>query len=80
MDFNADKRKEAIEALRNLAIFEAFFLIAVTGVYLYTSSMTYLVGGLVGTVAIFAPLWLRWVREHAKALQQNPNTDEEENR
>lgn len=63
------KRKEAVRALINLALLEGMLIFVVIAVYLYTNSIAYLIGGVVATSFIFAPLILRWVRDHAPALR-----------
>lgn len=76
MDVNAPERKQAIKALINIAIIEGFVLAAVVGVYLYTGNIVHLVGGVVGSTLIFGPLFLRWFKEHGRALQTGPASDE----
>lgn len=71
------KRKDAIRALINIAILEGFVLIAVVGVYLYTNSIVYLVGGIVASSLIFFPMFLRWHRAHGKGMSVKPNSDPE---
>lgn len=70
-------RKNAVKALVNIAVMESFVLIAVVAVYLATGNVTYLVGGIVGTLAVFVPFYIRWARGHAQALKGKPNSAEE---
>ena len=66
------KRKEAIKGLMNIALFEGLVLMAVVGIYLRTNNTGHLIGGLVGTIICFAPVTLRWVKEHGEALKAKP--------
>jgi len=75
-EHDAQKRKDAIKGLINIAIIEGFVLMAVVGVYLYTGNITYLVGGIIGSALIFAPMFLRWARAHGGAMKAKPNSDE----
>ena len=68
---NVQKRKAAIKGLINIAIVEGFVLMAVVGVFLYTGSLIHLVGGVIGSTLIFGPMFLRWYKEHGKALKMN---------
>jgi|GEM_PF-1872357 len=70
------KRKEAIKGLINIAVLEGLVLIAVVGVYLYTNSLVYLIGGVIGSSLIFLPLFLRWAKAHGGAMKAKPNSDE----
>ena len=74
MDVNAQKKQDAVRALINIAVIEGFVLVAVVGVFLYTQSLTYLIGGVVGSTLIFGPMFLRWTKDHAPALR--PSADE----
>jgi len=69
------KRKAAIKGLINIAIIEGFVLLAVVGVYLYTGKLIHLVGGVIGSTLIFAPMFLRWSRAHGAAMKARPNSD-----
>jgi len=73
------KRKEAVRALINLALLEGMLIFVVIAVYLYTNSIAYLIGGVIATSFIFAPLILRWMRDHAPALRA-PAVDAPEDR
>ena len=64
------RRRDAIKALVNLAAVEGFVIVAVVVVYFYTNNMTHLVGGVVGAVVLFAPLYWRFFREHGAALSK----------
>ncbi len=66
------KRKEAIKGLMNIAMIEGLMLMAVVGIYLKTNNTGLLISGLVGTIICFAPVTLRWVREHGEELKANP--------
>jgi hypothetical protein len=68
------KRKAAIKGLINIAIFEGFVLVAVVGVYLYTGKLIHLVGGVIGSTMIFAPMFLRWSRARGEAMKARPNS------
>ncbi|GJL93545.1 hypothetical protein [Hyphococcus sp.] len=70
-----NKRNEAIKGLINIALFEGFVLLAVVGIYLKTNNLTHLIGGVVATIICFAPVTLRWVREHGDALKATPGED-----
>ncbi|WP_425407919.1 hypothetical protein [Hyphococcus sp.] len=69
MDPNRQKRQEAIRALINIALMEGAVLIIVVLIYLQTENITYLVGGVVASSIIFAPLFYRWFRAHGPALK-----------
>lgn len=71
------ERKDAVRALVNIAILESLILIAVVAVYLATGVVAYLVGGVLGTLAIFVPFYVRWARDYAKALKGKPNSAKE---
>lgn len=71
-------RREAIGKLVNIAMLEGVVLIAVVVVYLSTGAVIYLIGGVLGTLAIFVPFYIRWARAHAAALKVKPNSVEEE--
>ena len=72
-------KREAVKGLINIALMEGALLIAVVGVYLATSNIAYLVGGVVGTSLIFGPMFLRWSRAHGAALKAKPNSVEAQN-
>ncbi len=69
------KRKDAIKGLINIAIIEGFVLMAVVGVFLYTGNLIHLVGGVMGSTLIFAPMFLRWSRAYGEAMKARPNSD-----
>ena len=75
-DLDQQKRTEAIKGLINLAILEGFVLVAVVAVYLTTNNLTYLIGGVIGSTVIFAPLFLRWVKAHGSAMKTNSTSEE----
>ncbi len=72
MDSDAEKRNDAIKALINLALLEAFALAVVVAIFLTTQNLTYLLGGVAGCVLIFGPLFFRWHKEHGGALKAPP--------
>lgn len=59
------KRKEALRALLNLALLEGMLIFMVIAFYLYSGEIVHLFIGVAATFVIFAPLLLRWVRDHA---------------
>jgi hypothetical protein len=67
------KRKNAIRALMNIALLEAIVLALVVMIYLATSNLIYLAGGVVGAALIFAPAIIRWAKEHGPALRSAPD-------
>ena len=71
------KRKDAVRALINLCLLEGFVLIAVVAVYLYTSNLTYLIGGVIGTMLIFGPMFMRWIKTHGDAIRSEKKSVEE---
>lgn len=75
MSIDAQKRKDSLKALVNIIALEGVLLFAVVAFYLSTSSLTYLVGGIVATQLIFVPIFIRWVRDHAPALKSQPGED-----
>ncbi len=77
MSGDAKKRKEAIKALMTIAVWEGLVLVVVVGSYFATGSIAVLIGGIVASMALFAPMFLRWTREHGRALKAKPNSIEE---
>ena len=73
-DMSDQKRKDAFRALINIALLEGAVLMLVVGVYLYTNNIVHLVGGIIGSTLIFAPMFWRWYTEHGSALQSRPNS------
>lgn len=71
------KRKDAVKALINIVLLEGAVLMLVIGVYLYTNNIAHLVGGVIGSSLIFAPMLLRWVRAHGAAMKAKPNSVEQ---
>ena len=71
------KRKDAVKALINIVLLEGAVLMLVIGVYLYTNNIAHLVGGVIGSSLIFAPMLLRWVRAHGEAMKAKPNSVEQ---
>ncbi len=63
------KRKDAMKGLINIALMEGAVLMLVVGAYLYTEDLNILIGGIIGTAIIFAPMFLRWFKTHAGALK-----------
>ena len=70
-------RDEALRALISLCVMEGAALAGVVFVYLTTNNIVYLIGGVVGVVAIFLPLQLRRIVAHRDASAQRPNSTEE---
>ena len=68
------KRKDAIKGLVNIAILEGVVLVLVVAVYLSTNSLTYLIGGVMGSTLIFAPMIIRWSKAHGAAMKAKPTT------
>ncbi len=61
-------RKRAISAILKLALWEGAVLAAVVVSFFLTGSVTVLVVGVVASTALFAPLFLRWFKEHKGAM------------
>ena len=76
MDFDADKKRDAVKGLINIALFEGVVLIAVVAVYLHTQNIVHLIGGVVGSSLIFAPMIVRWFHNHGAAMKAKPNSVE----
>lgn len=74
----AQRRKEAARALLNIALLEGVLLFLVAAVYLYTKELIHLAGGVVATSLIFAPVMLRWARDHAPSMKGAALVAEEE--
>ena len=70
-------RDEALRALISLCVMEGAALAGVVFVYLTTNNIVYLIGGVVGVVAIFLPLQIRRIIAHRDAAAQRPNSTEE---
>lgn len=73
-----ERRKEAIRALINIALLESAVLITVALIYLRTSDITHLAGGVAASMLIFGPMFFRWFRAHGAALKAKPNSIEAE--
>ena len=67
-------RQDAIRGLINLAALEGVLLVGVALIYLQTNNITHLVGGVIGTSVVFAPLFYRWAKAHSAAMRQKPNS------
>ncbi len=65
-----ERRREAIKGLVNIAIFEAFLLFAVIGVYFYIGDIRYLIGGVIAVMILTAPMLLRHIAANKDALGQ----------
>ncbi len=63
------KRKVALKSLFNIALFESVVLLAVVGVYLGTGNLTYLIGGIIGSTLVFAPMFLKWFQEYGEVMK-----------
>lgn len=72
MNAGDQKRKEAIRALTNLALLEGMALFVVVALYLVAGELVYLIGGVVASALIFAPLFVRWLKAHGAAFR-SPN-------
>ena len=70
-------RKTAIRALIRIALWEGAVLVAVVAAYFMTNSVAVLVGGVLASAALFTPMFLRWLREHGRAMKPKPNSIEE---
>ncbi|WP_375202411.1 hypothetical protein [Hyphococcus sp.] len=66
-----DKRT-AVKGLINIALMEGAVLLLVLGAYFYTGNLSILIGGIAGTAIIFAPMFLRWAKEHGSKLKAKP--------
>ncbi len=75
---NADdhKQKAATGALIKIALWEGLVLIIVVASYFATGSIAVLIAGVVASAALFAPMLLRWTKEHG-AVAPKPNSIEE---
>ncbi len=72
-----DRRKsEAISALIKIAVWEGLVLIVVVASFFATGSVAVLVAGVIASTALFAPMFLRWMREHSGALRAKPSSVE----
>lgn len=77
IDSNTHKRKDAVNALIKIAIWEGLVLVAVVASYFATGSVAVLIAGVVASAALFAPMFLRWFREYGSAMKAKPNSIEE---
>ena len=78
MDQIADqKRKAAISALIRIAILEGVVLMLVIASYLMTGALWVLFVGIAGSMAIFAPMFISWAKEHGTTMKTKPNSIEE---
>lgn len=66
---DAEKRTEAFNALVRIAVLEAGIIAIVVAIWLATGNLAFLVGGLIGSQIVVAPMIIRWVREQAPALR-----------
>lgn len=76
MQQDPDKSR-AVSALIKIAIWEGLVLVAVVASYVATGSIAVLIAGLVASMALFAPMFLRWFRDHGTATKAKPNSIEE---
>ena len=76
MDFEAEKKRDAIKGLINIVLLEGAVLMAVIGVYFHTQNIVHLVGGVLGSSLIFAPMIVRWFHAHGEAMKAKPNSVE----
>ncbi len=72
-----DHKSEAIRGLIRIAFWEGLVLVVVIASYFATGSIAVLIAGLVASAALFAPMFLRWAKEHGKAAILKPNSVEE---
>lgn len=71
-DPSAAKRREAVQALAKIALVEGVVLVAVVAAYFWTGEVWVLFAGFAASMALFAPMFLRWTREHRDALKAKP--------
>ncbi len=77
MEVSQDSRKkEAIKAVLTIVVWEGLVLVVVVGAYFATGSIGVLVAGVLASTALFAPMFLRWVRDHGAAMKAKPNSVE----
>lgn len=75
-DLKQERRKAAVRSLFKLAVLEAVLIAAVVVIYLYTGNILYLVGGVVGSTLIAAPMFFRWVRDQQEEMRERSQSDE----
>ncbi|MEM8772524.1 MAG: hypothetical protein AAGD92_12820 [Pseudomonadota bacterium] len=76
MDVNRDKKRDAVRALIQLALWEAVFLFAVVGWFLHSANVVHLVFGIAASTILFGPLFVRWFRDHGRYFSmKNGNHD-----
>lgn len=71
------RRKEAIRGLINIILFELLLIGGVIAIFLYTSSAAFMIGGVLLTGLIVAPMFIRWARTHGPALKSTQSSDTE---
>lgn len=79
-DLDAQKRKDAVRALINIALVEGAVLMTVVLIYLNTKNVTHLVSGVAASALIFGPMFFRWFKAHGEAMKPKPNSVEAEER
>ena len=72
MDAPEDKKKEALRALIGIVVLEAAIIVAVVAAWIVTGRLSYLIGGLIGSQIIIAPMVFNWTREKASHLKSPP--------
>jgi hypothetical protein len=70
MDHTA--RKDALNALFKILLLESVLLTGVIVAYFATGKLSYLIGGLIGSQVIVAPMLISWVKEKAPAFKAPP--------
>jgi hypothetical protein len=70
--------KEAVRALLKLVLWEGAVLVALVASFFMTGSVTLLLIGVVASMVIFAPLFLRWFNEHNGAMSGPPEPEGDE--
>ncbi len=63
------KRKDAMNARVRIAVLEGVVLMLVIAAFVMTGSIPALLAGVAVSAAVFAPMFLRWMKEHGPALK-----------
>jgi len=69
MQPDVEKKKEAVNALLRILALEGVIIAVVVAVYLATGKLNYLIGGMIGSQIIVAPMMIGWLREKAVHLK-----------
>lgn len=67
-------RKDAVNGLLRIAMWEGVVLVAVVASYFATGKIWVLLAGVAASMALFTPMFMTWVREHSAALRSKPNS------